>query len=354
MEKHLSEKNSLKLVYIGFALIAIGLVFFLWKELGNIRNDEVDAAKIGQFGDFIGGVVGSLWALAGFVLFYVALNKQKEDLDVNRRALESQIEAMNLQTEEFKAQKEELEETRKIYIEQNKTQNLQRFENTFFNMLSLHHQIVDSIDLDYKDFLQINSLYDSLLVKFDITVRQGKDNYDSRDVFKKSYSHLYFLLEHDFALSFEKGFVYNPDKTSTLNSNIIFSNLKFEKSDIIFDEFKYNSYFNSIYNFIYEKVNTDFGHYFRNLYRLIKMIDEQIFDEDSVESDFKKKYYYTSIVRAQLSDYELYWLFFNCLFEYGEKFKPLVEKYAFFKVLENNSDRIIQHYKKFYNISAFG
>ncbi|KIX19925.1 hypothetical protein SY27_15460 [Flavobacterium sp. 316] len=351
MEKHLSEKNSLKLVYIGFGLIAIGLVFFLWKEWDNVRYDEVDSAKIGQFGDFIGGVVGSIWALAGFILFYVALNKQKEDLEINRDALKSQIEAMSLQTEEFKAQKEELEETRKIYIEQNKTQNLQRFENTFFNMLSLHHQIVDSIDLDFNDFIDPKSDYERFLDKFNKKLRKGKAIYDSRDVFKTTYLHLHTLIQEDFN-QIVKGVTKRPI-ANIQESYDFFQELNLEKSELEHNNLKFVSHFNSIYNFIYEKVNTDFGHYFRNLYRLIKMIDEQTFDQDSVENDFKKKYYYTSIVRAQLSDYELYWLFFNCLFEYGEKFKPLVEKYAFLKIMDGTSNEVILHYKKFYKDTAF-
>lgn len=351
MEKHLSEKNSLKLVYIGFGLIAIGVVFFIWKEWDNVRYDEVDAAKIGQFGDFIGGVVGSIWALAGFILFYVALNKQKEDLEINRDALKSQIEAMSLQTEEFKAQKEELEETRKTYIEQNKTQNLQRFENTFFNMLSLHHQIVDSIDLDYVDFMVRGSEYNHLLTLIDEKVWSGKDNYESRDVFKKTYEHLYCLIKLDYIKV-----VDSQSLTPKLNNPLEYdflSKLNFEQSKLEHNSIEFVSHFNSIYNFIYEKVNTDFGHYFRNLYRLIKMIDEQTFDEESVENDFKKKYYYTSIVRAQLSDFELSWLFFNCLFEYGEKFKPLVEKYAFLKIMDGTSNEVILHYKQFYKDTAF-
>lgn len=322
MEKHLSEKNSLRLVYIGFGLIAVGLVFFIWKEWDNVRYDEVDAAKIGQFGDFIGGVVGSLWSLAGFVLFYVALNKQKEDLEINRKALESQIEAMNLQTEEFKAQKEELEETRKVYIEQNKTQNLQRFENTFFNMLSLHNKIIDSIKLDYNDFVIQGSDYfkfisDECLFNF----KPDKEIYESREVFKKTYQHLFNLIKEDFN-QIVKGQIKKPTTTfnddDDQNINFLVS-LGFIKNTICHNNIQFESYFNSVYNFIYEKVNADFGHHFRNIYMLIRIIDDHFFDDDSRDNDFKKKYYYISIVRAQLSDFEIYWLFFNSLLEYGEK-----------------------------------
>lgn len=86
----------------------------------------------------------------------------------------------------------------------------------------------------------------------------------------------------------------------------------------------------------YKEAQTDFGHYFRNLYRMIKLVDETDFFYDqskvSKKEIFEIKYRYTSIIRAQISDYELLWIFYNCLSENGiKKFKPLVEKYALFK-----------------------
>lgn len=40
------------------------------------------------------------------------------------------------------------------------------------------------------------------------------------------------------------------------------------------------------------------------------------------------------MVRAQLSDYELLWVFYNCLSPNGvRKFKPYVEKYSLLKNL---------------------
>ncbi len=67
------------------------------------------------------------------------------------------------------------------------------------------------------------------------------------------------------------------------------------------------------------------GSYYRSLYRVIKFIDESNFSD-------KEKYQYTSFIRAQLTDVELYWLFYNCTVGYGvEKFKPLIEKYTLLK-----------------------
>ena len=65
------------------------------------------------------------------------------------------------------------------------------------------------------------------------------------------------------------------------------------------------------------------GHYFRNLYHIIKLVKY---------NNMGEKYRYTSLVRAQLSSHELLMLFYNCLTINGiEKFKPLVEEFRLFK-----------------------
>ena len=72
---------------------------------------------------------------------------------------------------------------------------------------------------------------------------------------------------------------------------------------------------------------TILDHYFRNLYRIVKYVNES-----PLLSDIHERYQYTSIVRGQLSRYEILWLFYNGLSDYGkDKFKPLIEKYALLK-----------------------
>lgn len=68
----LTEKNSKRLLWIGLFLFITGIGFFIWKE-SFIISSKLNAEKIAQFGDFVGGIVGSLWSLAGVILFYVAL-----------------------------------------------------------------------------------------------------------------------------------------------------------------------------------------------------------------------------------------------------------------------------------------
>ena len=79
----------------------------------------------------------------------------------------------------------------------------------------------------------------------------------------------------------------------------------------------------------YQKLDVEYGyqlrHYFRNLYRIFKYINDI---SDTEIPDFDKKYY-AKLVRAQLSEYELLLLFYNCIWVEDEyKFKKLVIKYG--------------------------
>ena len=84
-------------------------------------------------------------------------------------------------------------------------------------------------------------------------------------------------------------------------------------------------------------------HYFRLLYRILKYIDDSSKNIPEMTKD--KRYEYTCIVRATLSQYELILLFYNCLSTNGnKKFKPLIEKYAIFnnlrvELLATDSDK---------------
>lgn len=88
------------------------------------------------------------------------------------------------------------------------------------------------------------------------------------------------------------------------------------------------------------------GHYFRNLYWIMKMIDTSQDipldfkgDEALVSSkrrfytDYLRKRNYANIVRAQLSQSEMALLQINCLGSYGADLKYYVEKYSLLKPL---------------------
>lgn len=242
------QKVAISLIVIGGFLIIITTLIFLSKTTALKLGFPIDTSIFGNYGDVVGGVVGALWSLAGVLLFYAALKLQREDLNLQRQ---------------------ELVKSREIAQEQSKTFHVQRFENTFFNLLDLHHEIVKGIDIR-KNKTEI--------------VAQG------RDCFK---------------------YIYNDD----LRGHVAVRKVPNDDIDGII----------SVYLNTYERNQSDLGHYFRNLYHIFKYIH---FSDVS----FPEKHRYANFARAQLSSFELLLLFYNCLSRNGvEKFKPLIETYQVLK-----------------------
>ena len=79
------------------------------------------------------------------------------------------------------------------------------------------------------------------------------------------------------------------------------------------------------YGAFYKKYSHEVGHYFRNLYRILRFVHE---------SDAADKTKYTAILRAQLSSYELLLMYYGTLHPVGKNLKPLAETYALFDNLE--------------------
>jgi Putative phage abortive infection protein len=257
-------------VYAGIAIAVFGIIAYLVIK---------DSNKFGLnlLGDFYGGSVASIWSLAGLFFIYVAFLGQKQQL------LNQQMEIMYSQIE-VKYTRLELEGQKKEMVEQNQTLRQQRFENTFFQLLRNHQDIVSGIDIR--------------------TSRQGQSTVinEGRDCFKSFYGYLLKRLDR------EKG----------LQKTI------------------------EVYMEVYNDHQSDLGHYFRHLYHILKFVNtsKEVAEED--------KFKYTSLIRALLSSYELSMLFYNCLGAYGKDyFKPLVEKYSFLKNLDHDLIVDKEHFKSY-------
>jgi hypothetical protein len=185
------------------------------------------------------------------------------------------IYTIMLQRAELALQREELAETRAVMerqehqlAAQNATLQKQALENTFFQLLRLHTDLTNSVVSDRDGVL-----------------------YTGRLAFRQAIE--------DFAARY-RSYAAKDDGRSE------------------------NELIDTAYEEAFQHPNAEFGHYFRNLYRIVQFIDG---------SDVADKRLYTGLVRAQLSRPEQLGLFYNCLAKPGRmKFKPLVEKYA---LLEN-------------------
>ena len=120
----LERKNISMFELIGYVLIIAGVLvlvggffaFGLQHRDGSVSS-EAFHTNLGAFGEFIGGLVGSLWALAGVFLFFATLTYQKN---------------------EFELQRIELRKTQKIFMQQN-------FSTLFINLLTQHNSHVNAL-----------------------------------------------------------------------------------------------------------------------------------------------------------------------------------------------------------------
>jgi hypothetical protein len=245
--------------------------------------DRADLNALGNFGSYLQGTTGSLWALSGvfiiFVAFLMQLRQSKELREQFKIQLQRQDAELADQRKHFEAeradQQKQIESQRQQFESQQKSIKRQDFENSLFKLMDLHIQ-------------------NATLMRHTSNNANGTQTSDGRVCFLIWYNQLANLWKTR-AQSFQE-----EERTSPRIVNEIFISFYSQKSPHL-------------------------AHYFRTLYHIFKFIDE---------CDFENKRRYTSLVRAQLSAPELLLLFYNCLGLQGEKFKPLVERFGLLEHLD--------------------
>ena len=285
-------KSQLRIWIIVAIMGVIALWGLSWWGISKFIDNPTNQ---GTFGDMF-GAVNALFSGLAFAGLIVTLIYQKEE--------------HKLQREELAQTREELKGQREEFEEQNKTMKRQRFENTFFNMLSLQQEIVANLSFEY----YVNpTICPSNIPAEQFYAKCPKGMLHGREVFEGMYKRA--IID------------YNGKRYADGLYNIL-------------KHFGYLVYTNI-------STTTRFDHCFRHLYRIYKYVDTS----DLITDD--ERYNYACIVRSQLSDYELVILFYNCLTSNGRaKFKPLIEKYAIFNNLREELLADSEH-KKLYTDAAY-
>jgi hypothetical protein len=185
-----------------------------------------------------------------------------------------QRQELRLQRQELRDTRQELEKQRVALEEQVKASKQQRFDSTLFQMLSLHHQIVGAIEY------------------------RGKHG---RPAMQEIFSEV--------ALAMSSVEVTGYDRDETLMQTYVES-------------------LRRTYQGKYHAFESLLGHYFRNMYRVLKYVHE---------SDVADKRTYTGLLRAQLSVSELGLVFYNLYGAGFDKFLPLIIEYDFLEHLPATS-----------------
>jgi hypothetical protein len=253
-----------------------------WIADTQVKTSAPSIGELGTAGDFLGGSTVPFLTIAS--VFFL-------------------ISTIFIQRRELKLQHEELTETKNIF-------KYQSFENTFFNMLNLHNQIVQSIN--YID-----------------TETQMNDEHNGRYFFQTARNQL--------KLNFINVIRYQIDDE---NSGKFPTEGYFELKEII-----------STYEPFYRKHQALIGHYFRNLYHTVKLVHD-----NTDLKEYKDKMKYMRIIRAQLSSYELVLLLYNALFNanyWNEKdFLDFINKYDLLQNLEKELLIRPEHFNllKYYDV----
>ncbi len=118
MSKKKRSKSWMVIIAISIIMLGVCLIgYFIFALPFNDGSGVRDADLFSAFGDFIGGFVGSLFSLSGFLLLVETFKAQRETMRIQNQDIDFQHAAM-------------LQE---------------RFETTFFNLLQVQQKILDDI-----------------------------------------------------------------------------------------------------------------------------------------------------------------------------------------------------------------
>ncbi len=244
-----------------------------------VRWWVVSIEERGQFGDAFGAFNALVSAFA-FTCLVVAIFLQKKELKLQREELTATREVLGKQHEQFALQTDSMKK--------------QAFENTFFQLLNLHNEIVNAasaLGATEKGRGCLDYLYNDRLRGYHSSANNtfGGSDSDALKIIKAGYND-----------------------------------------------------FNEVYQ-------ARIGHYFRNLYNIIKFVKN---------SEVSDKRLYTNVIRAQLSSSEMGLLFYSCLWYenryMSSKFKKMIEEFSLFEglpidILFNRNDEMV-----LYAPSAYG
>lgn len=305
-DNYLKDKDEKPLVTVA---IIIGILFLLYGLLSpfisdyffDFRKDEdgkLTKLNPNELGDTLGGTIGPFVAAAGVIFTFLTFYMQK------------------LANDDIKKQFK-----------------IQQFENQFYEMVRLHKENVNEIELERKDnegVVKGRAVFYEMKKELEVLLTFDKE-FHNEDVEPKRFVQVYKKFWWGFANEVKVNWC-TPFIFADYDLNSYDYQLQLLKNDEegfkLFDsQIMLNS--NLKINFL-NGHHTYLGHYFRHLFQTVKYVVNQNF------LSFDQKLQYLRILRAQLSNYEQVMLFYNWLSGYGAGWENEKNKFfTEFKMIHN-------------------
>lgn len=313
MQNIISNKYSL----IAWLLLAIGIVISIVHLVLTIGSDYYvgfgyDFEKTGQFGDYVGGVIGTIFALAGTILVYAS------------------------------------------FVNQQKRNTKESFELAYFEMLKIHEEIVSDmsyLDLHSRDVFpkvisELRELYESVYKSLE-SIKESARNHKIHNS-NITDDTLYTYLDKDMDLPYMAtvmsiGYLYygvNEYYLTSKNDEPLSVVNQLVKKDIK--------------DINITPIGNVLGHYYRQMYQIVKYVANTKWLSEN------DKYNYIKILRSQMSDSEQMMLFYNSISVNGNKWRTpyqqiTIENMGFiprFRLIKNipfHYDYFGNHPKKYFS-----
>jgi hypothetical protein len=340
----MNEKSIKKLTYFLLIISAIIFAYFLINTIANgywIWGGKLDFSATGQFGDFIGGFLGTVINAAAFYFLYLTLNEQRKS--GIQQSFETKIyDIIRLHRENVK----ELQYS-KHYRNKIKTSKSRKvFRIIVQEYIECYHEVQRFC----KMYPELEILQPEYKILLDKIRKENKLKATTRELALLDISFCFFyfgagkesetILLHKFYNRYNKNFAHRLkifiqlkpkeelDKMHTYwkefkSQNVIKMKKDFEKiyddslksEEALYHIEKHPLFANLKAEKFYGGHQHRLGHYFRHLFQAFKFLSSQTFLSD------KEKYFYGKSIRSQFSTYEQFMLFFNSLSSLGMKWE---------------------------------
>jgi uncharacterized membrane protein len=273
------KRNWIPLLII---ILGVGSIFLIFISKAFRGSNAVNAENAAQLGDFIGGFIGTVFALVSVVLLVITLNNQRESL--NKEKFESKFfELLKYQRDNVAELTIGGEQGKKIFV---------LLIREFREILDIVKKVagVSNQPLKKKELLVIS--YHVLFF--------GVGPNSSRQL-KKSLSHYGFTS------------TFIDELERSLNNDYIKKYVK-EKRNFKFIPF--------------EGHQVRLGHYYRHLYQSVMFVDREPTNID--------KYFYIKTLRAQMTTHEQALFYLNSLSRMGSIWRDEERKLiTYYKLVKN-------------------